>query len=301
MVRMTRVRLIFQLLSLTAAASLCALATTASAGERVRISSPVDPGQQAVWNQEHPGGGVYLFNAPGGYYLGRLYSGEEFDVSDTRQSRPQLNGASLTYGWGFADVAVARRCVWVGPRANASPAVYSTLTGARTAAACADIASSRVIARESFGTDFNCPIGSAQGPQQTTIAPGAAAQFHYNVNWVSNGQQLTANSFQPNPVGALTLKPGTRVRYRYSSGDKAVVFVPGLGWGFVLRSRVIPVSGAWGWEDQEWETPCGAPPQPGAATSGRLHAAMRDFLRTTDAIASGRTSVASIFAVEDSP
>ena len=93
-----------------------------------------------------------------------------------------------------------------------------------------------------FGADFNCPLGdaSAGGPVQTWVERRAA--FHYNVQWRVTGaddqRYYTADAAQPNPSGPVELDPGHAVKYRYTSGDWAVVYARGYGWGFVPASAV---------------------------------------------------------------
>ena len=68
------------------------------------------------------------------------------------------------------------------------------------------------------------------------------AGLYYNLAW--NGTNPTGGSARDLKA---YLEPGTEVWYRYTTRDrqKSVVFVNGVGWGFVVASKVPHASGRW--------------------------------------------------------
>lgn len=208
-----------------------ALAPGASADTRYRLVNEVPI----------HGGGMYLQNKVSGYYLGRLFgdvtlgspNGEHFDS----QRYTSYNGSTYHYGYSVGQIGT---CMWVGPPSGTMMTGYlqfpSAVTGRCPASGSTAVGSVNWLqSRSNIGTTFNCPDGAAQGPGLTTTS--ATAGLYYNIAWTSS---YSGGGALSNPRGAITVGPNTRVEYRFSTrdGNKAVVYLPGYGWGFMLASKV---------------------------------------------------------------
>lgn len=249
-------------------AALCAAFSAPAADASVRAERLVVTTQNVPgWDAMFAGGGVYLFNRPGGYYLGRVFDGDEFFATDHHVSVPQTGGGQQLYYWG-SPAASPDTCVWIGPRATSTTETdFVTPTGearlhqcsaddpARAALAVTPSADRPNDAR--FGDRFNCPHGGVGGAQETTVAAGGDHPFYYNVRWRRDGDRLVAGDGLPNPSGALTVEARSPILYRYSSGEMSIVYHPVHGWGFVPRAAVAPVEGKWGFESVgSWQINC---------------------------------------------
>ena len=218
---------------LTALALTLALPAAAGGATRWRVSADLPKA----------GGGQYLQNKISGYYLGRLTRGEAFR-SQRRRTERRFNNL-YHYGYAYGD---ARICAWIGPPADQRKyRNYFNDPRSGLRSLCPNsgrgVGSAGWLARrENIGRDFNCPDRQATGPVQTTLS--RAAGFFYNINWRSDysGGRGVDPALHPATGQKLTLPPGTTVMYRFRTkdGSKAVVYVPHLGWGFVLASKVTP-------------------------------------------------------------
>lgn len=191
------------------------------------------------------GGGQYLQNKKSGYYLGRLAPGDAF--RSQRTSTDSRFNNLYHYGYAYGDAGI---CAWIGPPAdqrnyrsyfNDSRGGLKSLcpksgTGVGSAGWLAK--------RDNIGRDFNCPDGQATGPVQTTLAQ--AAGFFYNLDWAGDysGGRGVDPLLDPATGQKRVLAAGTTVMYRFRTKDrdKAVVYAPTIGWGFVLASKVAPVA-----------------------------------------------------------
>jgi hypothetical protein len=207
-------------------------------------------------NVSSAGGGVYLQNTTSGYYMGRLFVGQHFDAQ-RKEIDERFNNA---YYFGYA-VGRIGGCMWIGP--PASERNFNPFNGSPTSTvddrcpASGPGSSDWLRDRDNIGTSFNCPEHQATGPQLTTT--NDAAGFYYSIDW--NSDYSGGSAIDP-PVN---IGPGTAVLYRFSTRnhDKAVVYLPGYGWGFILASKVNVVSGAWGPASDDpavysQQRPCGA-------------------------------------------
>lgn len=191
------------------------------------------------------GGGQYLQNKKSGYYMGRLFVGTAFR-SQKRSTDTRFNNL-YHYGYAHGDAEV---CAWIGPPADQRN--YRNYFNGPTSglpSLCptsrADVGSSGWLAqRDNIGRDFNCPDGQATGPVETTLKQ--AAGLFYNITWESDysGGPGADPAIDPATGQKLILPAGTTVMYRFRTKDanKAVVYVPTLGWGFVLASKVTPAA-----------------------------------------------------------
>jgi hypothetical protein len=265
--------------ALAAVFAMAATADGATTAQRLTATTANVPG----WNEMFLGGGIYMFNRPGGYYLGRIFDGEQFLATDEHVSVPQLGGGRQKYFWGRA-AAMPGVCMWLGPRATSTSAnSFVTPSGTEPAPDCAshDSARSQLAIAPSpdrpndsrFGEDFNCPEGAVGGPQPTKVLPGEPRQFYYNVQWRRTGDRYVAGGGLPNPGGQITVKAGETVKYRFASGGMAVVYHPIHGWGFIERAAIAPATGRWGFEAPDWELRCDQQPATialGGAVPGSL-------------------------------
>jgi hypothetical protein len=179
---------------------------------------------------DHVGGGALLTNKRTGYYMGRIFDGSRFDVI--------INSADKDF-WGKS--VNSATCAWAGPAGGVTLAApFLQYQGSTTVSTtCPD--PSAYVSQDSFGSTFNCVEGAALGPQKTTIS--AATTFRYNMVWsntVPNRIDRIVSNEAPKSVPA-----GTVVGYRYSNNGWSVVYVPGLGWGFVPTSTVNIGTGRW--------------------------------------------------------
>jgi hypothetical protein len=193
-------------------------------------------------------GGVYLFNRPGYYYMGRLYLNQTFDRTGTavypsgvypRRTQPYL------YRFGRAHGSVVS-CLWIGPSASGPSGEYLANDNTSVDSQCSSSGSKSVVGstewlknRNNIGKLFNCPDHRARGPQNTTVA--ASTDLYTTVHWNSTYSGGTLGGHR------LHLTRGAPVQYRYTTkdGTLAAVFAPGFGWGFVAANKIVPVSGRW--------------------------------------------------------
>jgi hypothetical protein len=180
------------------------------------------------------GPGVYLFNRAGYYYMGRLLDGQSFDSIKTY---PSKSNPHLIYRFGYAGGNV-RSCLWIGPEAGEeSASEYLTAPVAQVLTKCRRKINGKdrvdwLKNRKNIGENFNCPHNDARGPMKTKLKE--AAGFYYNLEWDSKYRGGKAVD------KAGELPEDTPIGYRFTTrdGDKAIVFHPKLGWGFVLANKV---------------------------------------------------------------
>lgn len=217
---------------LSALALTLALPAAAGGATRWRVSAELPKA----------GGGQYLQNTKSGYYLGRLFRGDAFR-SQRRSADSRFNNL-YHYGYAYRNTRI---CAWIGPPADQrNYRNYFNDPRSGLVSLCptsgTGVGSAGWLAhRENIGRDFNCPDGKATGPVQTTLS--RAAGFFYNIHWRSDYSGGAGVDPALDPTGQKrTLPAGTTVMYRFRTRDanKAVVYVPNLGWGFVLASKVTP-------------------------------------------------------------
>lgn len=254
---------------LAACLALIAIFATYSASAATRAAVTTT----AAFKSFHPGHGAYLFNRPGAYYMGRVTEGARFDRETISSGSglvrpspwdsidPGSSGHRYWFGYPLDD---ARACLWVGPRSSSSSDGYFAASTTQVASRCTGSNDTRSLLTvvSNFGKHFNCPDGQASGPMLTSLDSPTA--FHYNVSWTVSGGKYRAGAFLGS--AAAQLPAGHAVKYRFtavdndgdSSNDKSVVYVDGLGWGFISASALsdpLP-SGSWGYEDAESQATC---------------------------------------------
>ncbi|MBJ7459315.1 MAG: hypothetical protein JHD02_09030 [Thermoleophilaceae bacterium] len=187
------------------------------------------------------GGGVYLFNQAGFYYMGRQADGTSFD----RTAYTGVPGGTYTssygtvYRWGKS--VVNGTCLWIGPPAgtgtnNSFKNPYLSTKSTSVSDGCSNQTRLNLQNRNYFGSDFNCPEHKATGPMTTKLL-GSATPFYHSAKWINS-----YGAVQPMSKIA-TLAAWSPIQYRYSTKDNiyAVVFAPGYGWGFVPKWSIPPI------------------------------------------------------------
>lgn len=227
------------------------------------------------------GGGVYLMNRPGHYYMGRLNFGvgeridvNRFDAHTSSAYTPQTYPASTTgtytasnsgkYRWGNPEYSKfgIGSCIWAGPNAGGSnnpSSEYlqsggSSVSDRCTAAAGQQSKMSWLDNPFNWGRTFNCqPGGGSSGGMPVQLT--AASDFYYNVGWKASGN---GTSLIPAATSNLagSLPSGTWVRYRFTLTQTTggytygAVFHPGgYGWGFVRLTSLPSVRTGY-WQEQ---------------------------------------------------
>lgn len=227
----------------------------------------------ALIGQGSRGGGVLLSNTKGGYYMGRLWNGNNFDVwSDEyanngqlyRWGRPVASSSGVTYAGG--------QCFWLGPESDPTPNFPEYLTdpisGHNSSNCSSGQQSSLASTSRPFGNTFNCAPSDATGPMMSRMSK--TAQFYYNVTWSqsSTGSSYTyktksANA-NPSQFGAITIAAGTKIKFRYSvkfntgTSQFAAVYSNVHGWGFVPMTSVDIATGWYGSDNGTTEYKCGS-------------------------------------------
>jgi hypothetical protein len=201
-------------------------------------------------NNSDQGGGVLLANRPGGFYMGRLTVGERVDRHSTYTSKS--NNSQYHYGYAIGDVG---QCLWLGPsRTTYGFAGYLSSSYSNVSNRCSSSQRNWLQGNSggNIGSHFNCPANSRATFGTRTEMKERAGLYH-NLAW--NGTNPTGGSARDLKA---YLEPGREVWYRYTTRDrqKSVVFVNGVGWGFVVASKVPHVSGRWGRPPGPSRTPC---------------------------------------------
>lgn len=193
-------------------------------------SEALGAGRHMVIADVDKGGGVILANRPGGFYMGRLFPGMTFD-RDGAWYLSSENGTN--YAWGMA-FGHSNACVWIGPSRG-----KSGFTAGKWASAgnpgkgrrrCDDAKKRWLAERDAsnLGSHFNCPppSSSAHGTPKALLSE---ARLYWNIDWGNDYEGGPARD--PGPM----LSKGTTVWYRFTTrdGNHVVVFVPGVGWGFL--------------------------------------------------------------------
>lgn len=182
------------------------------------------------------GGGVILANRPGGFYMGRLLPGMTFDREDAWYLSKE-NGTN--YAWGMA-WGHSRACLFIGPsrgKLGFTAGKWASAGKANKAGTRCTDAQKRWLSEgdaKNIGSHFNCPppSSSAHGTEKTLLAD---ATLSWNVDYAGKSYE----GGNAKDEGALLMK-GRKVWYRYTTpnGKHAVVFVPGIGWGFVKATAI---------------------------------------------------------------
>jgi len=193
-------------------------ALTASAA-RAKVIANVDEG-----------GGVYLANRPGGYYMGRLFIGWHFDREGSWYLSSE-NGTDYAWAmaWGHSDA-----CLWVGPsrgQSGETAGKWASTSTPGTSARCDDAHKAWLRDGANLASHMNCPEPSnaSNGTEKVLTQD---APFYWNVTW--SGGAMGYDGGEARDL-AKTIPEGTHVWYRYTTldGKHMVVFVPGTGWGFM--------------------------------------------------------------------
>lgn len=229
---------------MAALASLLALPALADGARRHTVIHSASPANEPADN------GVFLFNRPGYYYMGRLFRGQSFDQTATSKYRTggYRSRSGFLYRWGYA-VGDTGSCLWIGPEAGGPGNEYLGPSHRRSPPdRCSRSASRSVVGstewlknRNNIGrsTSFNCPEGQARGPKIVSLRD--EADLYYNVQW-SRTYSGGKRAGPPRRLGR-----DTPVQYRFTTkdGKLAAVFARGHGWGFVLASKVNRSRGGW--------------------------------------------------------
>ncbi|MBC2906746.1 hypothetical protein [Streptomyces cupreus] len=213
---------------------------------------------------EYKGGGVYLYNQPGYYYMGRLFERQDFYRHSTSKvsskkyrSRSgtyvsKRRGRDLTYRWGYAD-GTARTCLWIGPSAGDRKSIpYLSRKLSRTKDRCSQWRVDWLTDRKNIGRRFNCGENRARGPQKTKITRDAT--LYYNLNW--RGDYSGGPGKNP-AAGKLEHRKQVWYRYTTKDGRWAVIYDKDKGWGFVEASKVRRVRGRWSFAGEAKSYRCG--------------------------------------------
>lgn len=208
-----------------------------------------DSGSSVQYPHDMWGQGVLLTNKKNGYYMGRIFDGQHFYSSKT-----EADGDGDNFRFGRVS-STGMVCAWAGPGAgvHSKPGASSWApsgTGS-SSYACPDSEAAainllpEIAISDVGGPAYNCGEGGADtGPQVTTL--NSSTPFGYNSGWtrVGGGAKATG-AITDSPLANFSLPAGTVVGYRYTSGSKAIVYVPSYGWGFVNASSVNRVQGSW--------------------------------------------------------
>lgn len=193
-----------------------AVAPAATAGSVRRIRDATGPHRGN--RKMIAGGGSWITNKPGGYYLGRAPAGSEFNVMGSRSDR---------YGrdWPYGRAVAINMCGWVLPDALGSRVATGTDS-------CSARTRDDLSHRRSFGKNFNArPHRKNTG----TDAPVGSCRFYYNYFQGSDFSKSGGHwAWSPGSTA------GGTVKYRFTTldGKAAVVLHPVMGWGFIARGCV---------------------------------------------------------------
>jgi len=176
------------------------------------------------------GGGVIVANRPGGFYMGRLFPGMSFDREGAWYTSKE-NGTSYAWGmaWGHSNV-----CAWIGPsrgKIGFTAGKWASAGKPGKGSRCA--ASLQGFLQEgdakNLASHWNCPppTASAHGTEKVLTKD---THVYWNVDFAKQG--IDGGTLKDE--GPKVAK-GTHVWYRYTTrnGRFMVVFVPGVGWGYM--------------------------------------------------------------------
>lgn len=195
------------------------------------------------------GGGQFLTNIPGGYYMGKMWVGDTFTMNTMsyngqtgwtyRAAAPPVsNGSSYHF------VKAPRgngKCFWAGPAESVNNHNgWASFSGSSSATdVCSSGQLSRLQNRDTFSQRVNCAPGTGNGPAPTIAV--ATTAVYANLNWSYNsstGAFSAAATAGRDQIATIT--PGMQVGYRYTTtdGNWIAIVVYGRGWGFAAAGAV---------------------------------------------------------------
>lgn len=209
--------------------------TTTGCGAADAPEEELDDTQSALGSARHKviadidrGGGVLLANRPGGFYMGRLFPGYTFDREGGWYKGE--NGSSYAFGMAWGN---SNSCFWIGPsrgKKGFTAGQWATAAQPAKGTRCDKGEKDFLQAGDAknIGSHFNCPppSKSAHGTEKKLTKD---APLYWNLDW--------RGGYRGGPMknGAGIVPKGSSVWYRYTTNDQQhiVVFVPGIGWGFM--------------------------------------------------------------------
>ncbi len=242
-----------------------ALALTPSADAR-SLASRVLKDQAPLSTSPTLGGGQFLMNTPGGYYMGHMWVGDTFTMNT--MSYNGQSGWTYTGGNGSSYLFIKAprgngKCFWGGPSESVNNMTgWASFSGTSSATdVCSATQLTRLQNRDTFSQRVNCAPGTGNGPAQTLAV--ASAAVYANLNWSydsSTGTFSAATTAGRDQI--TTISAGQQVNYRYTTtdGNWLAIAVPGIGWGFAAAGSVNRFGDGGSPKTYNWSAPNPAHP-----------------------------------------